>query len=178
MKKIKYASCLLSIFFQSLCWLAPLATGYLILFRLKDIMKWGFFALIPPVEINNLQFSFTHCFVIFAIQCLPLSITILICQRLSKLFQLYGKGHLFEETNIRLIKQISLFMIAGEAMQLIYQPLITAALTFANPPGERVASLTLGTTNASTLITAFIILLASWIIQEANQLKSDSQLTI
>ncbi|HHT9780192.1 TPA: DUF2975 domain-containing protein, partial [Legionella pneumophila] len=68
--------------------------------------------------------------------------------------------------------------ILGELVQLIYQPLITAALTFNNPTGERFSSITLGAANASTLITAFIILVASWILKEANQLQSDSQLTI
>ncbi|MFO2648991.1 DUF2975 domain-containing protein, partial [Legionella pneumophila serogroup 1] len=68
--------------------------------------------------------------------------------------------------------------ILGELVQLIYQPLITAALTFNNPTGERFISITLGSANASTLITAFIILVASWILKEANQLQSDSQLTI
>ncbi|HAU2297157.1 TPA: DUF2975 domain-containing protein, partial [Legionella pneumophila] len=52
------------------------------------------------------------------------------------------------------------------------------ALTFNNPTGERFISITLGSANASTLITAFIILVASWILKEANQLQSDSQLTI
>ena len=55
---------------------------------------------------------------------------------------------------------------------------MTAALTFTNPKGERFASITLNSANASTLITAFIILVASWIIQEAHQLKSETQLTI
>ncbi|MFO2592981.1 DUF2975 domain-containing protein, partial [Legionella pneumophila serogroup 1] len=88
------------------------------------------------------------------------------------------KGTLFEEENIKLIKSISIYMILGELVQLIYQPLITAALTFNNPTGERFISITLGSANASTLITAFIILVASWILKEANQLQSDSQLTI
>ncbi|HAU0789366.1 TPA: DUF2975 domain-containing protein, partial [Legionella pneumophila] len=83
-----------------------------------------------------------------------------------------------EEENIKLIKSISIYMILGELVQLIYQPLITAALTFNNPTGERFISITLGSANASTLITAFIILVASWILKEANQLQSDSQLTI
>ncbi|HAU0206860.1 TPA: DUF2975 domain-containing protein, partial [Legionella pneumophila] len=112
------------------------------------------------------------------IQLLPLSITVIIFNKLSKLFSLYEKGTLFEEENIKLIKSISIYMILGELVQLIYQPLITAALTFNNPTGERFISITLGSANASTLITAFIILVASWILKEANQLQSDSQLTI
>jgi hypothetical protein len=124
------------------------------------------------------QFSFAHRCILLAIEWLPLTITVLICHKLAILFRLFEKGYLFEEENIKLIKQVSIYMILGECIQLIYQPLITAALTFNNPAGERFASITLKSANLSTLITAFIILVASWIIQEAHQLKSETQLTI
>ena len=163
MQKIKSTSHMLYLFFRALCWILPVVTAYLILFNLEKIIGWGAWAsMIPSVYIsakysevstalgtNALHyFSMYHRLLILGIQMIPLSITVLI------------------------------FMIVGELLQLIYQPLMTAALTFNNPPGERFASITLGTTNASTLITAFLILVVSWIIKEAHQLKSDSQLTI
>ena len=123
-------------------------------------------------------YSLIHKAIIFTIQLLPLSITIGICYRLAQLFHLYEEGSLFELDNIKIIKQISIFMITGELIQIIYQPLITAALSFNNPAGQRFASITLGSTNLTTLITAFIILIASWIVKEAHELKNDAQLTI
>lgn len=193
MQKIKSTSHILHLFFRTLCWILPLATTYLILFHLERIIDWGAWAsIIPSVHISAKYsqtassivvnaahyFSIYHRLAIVFIHMIPLSITILICHKLASLFHLYEQGSLFEEENIRLIKHISICMILGELLQLIYQPLMAAALTFDNPPGERFASITLGTTNASTIITAFIILVASWIIKEAHQLKSDSQLTI
>lgn len=193
MQKIKSTSHMLYLFFRALCWILPVVTTYLILFNLEKIISWGSWAsMIPSVYISAKYsevstslvanaphyFSIYHRLVILCIQMIPLSITVLICHKLAKLFRLYEQGYLFEVENIRLIKHIGIFMIVGELVQLIYQPLMTAALTFNNPPGERFASITLGTTNASTLITAFIILVVSWIIKEAHQLKSDSQLTI
>lgn len=145
--------------------------------RMFDLGCWS--TLISPEHIYDLKhFSLAHRGIILAIEGLPLSITILICYKLAKLFKLFEQGYLFEEDNIKLVKQISIYMIVGELIQLIYQPLITAALTFNNPVGERFISITLNSTNLSTLITAFIILVASWIIQEAHQLKSETQLTI
>ncbi len=180
MNKIKCSSHILYLFFRALCWVIPLATIYLILFNLAGLLEWGSMALIiPSVHVNNgSDFSLIHRLVILSIQLLPLSVTVLICKRLAKLFQLYEQGQLFEMDNIKLIKNISILMIIGQIVQIIYQPLITVALTFNNPVGERIASISLGTTNASTLITAFILLVASWIIKEAHLLKSDSQLTI
>lgn len=179
MQKIKSTSHMLYLFFKALCWLLPLVTTYLILFHLDGMLNWGAWNFVSTVTIHNANaFSLLHRLIILLIQFIPLTITLLICHKLAQLFHLYEQGNLFEEQNIILIKQISICMIIGEVIQLIYQPLITAALSFNNPPGQRVASITLGTTNASTLITAFIILIASWIIKEAHQLKIDSQLTI
>ncbi|MGQ3887678.1 DUF2975 domain-containing protein [Legionella sp. CNM-1927-20] len=180
MNKIQLASRMLSFFFKFLCWFIPLITIYLILFNLpKSLNVSTFMLMMPTVSIHDsVHFSLLHRFVILTIQSLPLSIKVMICYKLAKLFQLYAEGILFEQINIRLIKRISMYMIVGQAVQLIYQPLITAALTFANPPGQRIASVTLGSANLSTLITAMIILVASWIIKEANQLKLDMQLTI
>lgn len=180
MKKIQLTSRLLSYFFKGLSWALPLVTGYFLLFDLEVITgQLGFLLLVPNVPIHNtLPFSMLHKGLLLAIQLIPLSMTLLICQALSKLFSLYERGDLFELENIRLIKRIGLLMILGQGLQLLYQPLMTAALTFNNPEGERLMSITMGSTNASALMTGLVILIASWIVKEANVLKTDSQLTI
>ncbi|MCP0914910.1 MULTISPECIES: DUF2975 domain-containing protein [Legionella] len=180
MKKIQRTSRLLRLFFTFICWAIPLTSAYFILFHLERIIEWGAWS--PMISSKHIQgtshYSLIHRFIILMIQLLPLSITVLICNKLAKLFGLYERGELFEEENIKLIRAIGIYMILGELVQLIYQPMLTAALSFNNQTGERVISVTLGTTNIATLLTACIILVASWIIKEANQLKTDSQLTI
>ena len=183
MEKIKSTSHMLYLFFRALCWIIPLAMTYLIFFHIDTMMSWGDFSsiasTISPGSIHDLSsFTFGHRLAVLAVQSLSFSITVLICHQLAKLFRLYEQGYLFEEENINLIKSISIYMIIGQLVQLIYQPLMTIVLTINNPVGERFASITFGTTNLATLITAFIILIASWIVKEAQQLKSDVQLTI
>lgn len=183
MQKIKKTSHLLSLFFRSLCWIMPLATTCLILFNMDFMLYIGAWSsMITEVQVKEIlsagQFSLAHRLVILTIELLSLSISVFICHKLAKLFHLYEKGYLFEEENIKLIKQVGICMIVGQLVHLIYQPLITAALSFNNPPGFRFASLSIGTTNATALITAGIILVASWVVQEAQQLKSETQLTI
>lgn len=172
MKKIQRASHVLCLFFKSICWLSPLVIAFLTFFKIDAMIDYGMFdRIVSSSKIYSTDYSFLHKLIIFAIQLLPLSITILICHKLSRLFHLYEKGMFFEIENIKIIKQVSIFMIISELLQLIYQPLITVALSFNNPTGQRFASITLGSTNASTLVTAFIILIASWIVKEARQLK-------
>ena len=55
---------------------------------------------------------------------------------------------------------------------------MTLALTCYNPVGERMITLTFGTTNFSEIITGLIMLMASWIASEEQKLKTDVQLTI
>lgn len=69
-------------------------------------------------------------------------------------------------------------MIVGELLQFIYQPLMSLVLTIINPVGERYISMSFDSSNISTLLTGCIILTASLIVKEANQLKSDAQFTI
>lgn len=179
MKKIQRASHFLCLLFKSICWLLPIAIAFLTFFKIDVMIGYGMFdRIVSSSQIYSTNYSFLHKLMIFSIQLLPLSITLLICHKLARLFHLYEKGVLFEIENITIIRQISVFMIVGELLQLIYQPLITAALSFNNPAGQRFVSITLGSTNASTLITAFVILIASWIVKEAHQLKNDVQLTI
>lgn len=179
MKKIQRASRLLYLLFKSICWLLPITIAFLTFFKLDAMIHYDMFgSIISAAQINSTEYTLLHKTIIFFVQLLPLSITVLICHKLAELFNLYEKGVLFEIENIKIIKQISLLMIAGELLQLIYQPLITAALSFNNPAGERFASISFGSTNAGTLLTAFIILIASWIVKEAHQLNKEAQLTI
>jgi hypothetical protein len=180
MKKIKSASRVLSLLFQALCFIFPIGVLYMMFFHLEMMMRFIDASSLasPYISYKLSHFTYSHQAVILAIQAIPVSITVYIFHQLAKLFGLYEKGFLFEEENIRLIRSISLFMMIGELIQLIYQPMMTVALTFNNAPGERLASITIGTSNLSTFITGMIIFIASWIIKEAQQLKSDAELTI
>lgn len=186
MNKIKRVSQLLAIFFQSLCWILPILTTYVVFFHL-DLLSagWGtflssaHFSLPTPHSTVSLNiFSWAHQVIIFLIECIPLTLQVLIFHRLAKLFQLYAHGQLFEKENIECIRQIGIYMAGLATMQVLYQALITLALTFNNPVGERFISISFNSTNLSTCMTGIVIWLASWIVQEANQLQTDAKLTI
>ena len=180
MNKIQSTSNMLFHFFRALCWLIPLTMTYLILFNLQGTINWGFWtSFVTTTEMPDAShFSLMHRLVILAVQLIPESITVLICYQLAKLFQLYTDGILFAEENIKRIRAIGTYMIAGQLINLIYQALISITLTYNNPVGQHLLTLSFGTTNLSTLVTGLIIIIASWIIKEAHQIKSDSQLTI
>lgn len=208
MSNIKFTSRMISLLFSGLTWLYPLLTIYFIMFdfnhgALLKAMASGLFPSyihdsshlgfivgvtqnVPSVVTASSheifqglsKFTFQHRMLILLVQGIPLSITAMICFRLAQLFKLYEKGDLFENSNIQLIKNIGILMIVGELLQFIYQPLMSLVLTITNPVGERYISMSFDSSNISTLLTGCIILTASLIVKEANQLKSDAQFTI
>lgn len=182
MLNLKKMSHYLYLFFKVLCWVLPLMTMYLILFKLRLIIGLGAFSSFIAQNhytIDSISsFTFVHRCIILLIEFIPISITVFICYKLALLFKLYRQNYLFEDKNIQLIKGISLLMISGELLEFVFQPLMSVALSFSNPSGQRFISIGIGSTNISTLITGIIIWVAAMIIQEAQKLKTDQQLTI
>lgn len=166
-------SYLLSLLFLAACWIYPLIQTYFIFFHLDEVMAWA--KLDNTLDLSNL--SLEHRLVIFAIACIPMSMVILIYRQLAKLFCLYEQGILFEMENIKLIKSIGIYIIVSKLIQFIYQPLMTFTLSYYQPVGKHFIALSFGTTNFAMLVTGFVVLTASWIAEEAHELKLDAQLT-
>lgn len=149
-------------------------------FKLSVLFNIGFFRdVIDVSRVYNIDnFTVFHRLMISVIQMLPLLFVFLICNRLANLFALYEKGQLFELTNVSLIRQIGFLMILSEVFQPVYQTLMTFAMTYSNPVGQRFIALSFGSTNIESLLTGLIIVIASWIVHEASQLYNESRLTV
>ena len=187
--KIQITSRALSMAFMSMCWAVPLVTVYFVMFSdnnplvlssLDITASWGtYHTLSADTAVPNISaFSLPHRLLLLLVECIPLTITVLIFQKLSKLFVLYAKDSLFEWENIKLIRNIGMLMLVGELLQLIYQPLNSLVLSFNNSVGERYIALSFGTNNISTIVTALVILVAAWIVGEAQKLQDEAKLTV
>lgn len=124
------------------------------------------------------EFELYHRLLLLAVECIPLTVTVLIFRRISKLFALYSEGTLFSPENTRLIRSIGLLMLIGQGLLLIYQPLNTAVMSMNNPVGERYIALSISNHNISTIVTALVIIVASWIVGEAQKINDDAKLTV
>jgi len=176
MRKIQKNSRRLSLLFSAICWLYPLLCIYLFFFHFDMLMAWA--KDLSDINYNVSGLSWVHQIIIFMICAAPVSIAVFICNRIAQLFRLYEQGILFEVANIKLIKSIGIYMIVGELVQLIYQPLVTYALTCMKPAGQHMVIVEFGTPNFAALVTGFVIVMASWIIEEAHELQVDKQLTV
>ncbi len=114
----------------------------------------------------------------FAISFIPMIIGMLISWLFIRLFQGYEQNDIFSLKSIRILKRIALVMILGVILDPIYQALISFAMTMHNPPGFRLITLYIGAGSIRTLITAGLIYLIAYIMQEGVKLREEQALTI
>ena len=114
----------------------------------------------------------------FTIGLIPLVVKLLILYFLIKLFRLYEQAEIFSIKNVTYIKRIGIAMLIGQILNPIYQALLSVALTWQNPPGHRMIQIGLSQTNIGIVITAFLIILISWIMAEASKLREEQKYTV
>lgn len=94
------------------------------------------------------------------------------------LFGCFARGEIFTQSTVRYISRTGWTMVASVAVVPLYQVLLTWALTMHNQPGKRLLILSLQSDDLERLITAAIIILVSWIMEEGRKLRENDDLTI
>jgi len=114
----------------------------------------------------------------FVISLIPLSVNLFILYFLIYLFKSFEKCEFFSRQSVSCIKYIGYVLFIGQLVSPIYQALLSAALTWHNPPGERMVSISFSGTNLGILLTALLMILVSWIMTEGHKIKEDQRYTI
>ena len=112
------------------------------------------------------------------VSVIPMMVKMFILYTLIKLFRLYEKREIFSIYHVRLIRNIGYALLIGQIIEPIYQFVMGIVLTMHNPPHHRYAAIMLDQTNIGILLTAFLIILISWIMAEGCKLHEEQQLTI
>ncbi|EKE01547.1 MAG: hypothetical protein ACD_21C00106G0007 [uncultured bacterium] len=120
----------------------------------------------------------TDAFWGFTIGLLPLAVTMTVLYFLVELFKLYEQGKIFTTLNVKYIRNIGITMLIGQIVNIIYDALITFALTFHNPAGHKYASVTFGGPDAYNIIIAIMIVVISWIMAEGCKLHEENQYVV
>lgn len=109
----------------------------------------------------------------FIVTLIPVSVIEYILYCLIKLFRFYEQGEIFAIHTVRYIKKVGYAMLIGQALNPVYDALISGVLTWDNPHGQRVAFITFSGTNFAIILTAFLIILVSWIMAEGYRLQEE-----
>jgi hypothetical protein len=107
---------------------------------------------------------------------IPTGIIVFCFYYLHQLFKLYANKQFFEHNNIRLIKMIGMTLVLNTFSWLIVQPCLTYILRLNLQPENRVMTITIDSADISNLIIGGILILVSWIMNEAR--KNEEELAL
>lgn len=130
--------------------------------------------LIPPHEtISNLQ-------ILLAVltNMLPVGTAMYVIFTFRRLFTLYEKGVIFTRQNVTCYRHIGYGTLIYALTDLVYNTALSVILTFHRPEGERQLQITIGTVDLTTLSVAIMVLLISWVMNEAAQMEEERLYTV
>lgn len=114
----------------------------------------------------------------FCISIIPLSINLLILFYLIKLFKSYVHESIFSRQNVSCIQRIGWLLLAGQLLAPIYEALISATLTWGNPVGHRLITISFSKDNLAVILCATMIIVIAWIMAEAYKDQENHKLII
>ncbi len=112
------------------------------------------------------------------VSAIPMMVKMFLLYCLIKLFKLYENGDIFSINHVRYIRNIGYALLISQLIEPFYQFVMGFVLTMHNPPHHHFAAITLDQTNVGILLTAFLVILISWIMAEGCNLREEQQLTI
>ncbi|OIO01936.1 MAG: hypothetical protein AUJ49_06930 [Desulfovibrionaceae bacterium CG1_02_65_16] len=97
---------------------------------------------------------------------------------LAGLFGRFGKGEMFSAATVRLLRRLGWAVLVAQGMQVLHGSLASLILTMGNPPGRHVVTIGLDSATLAETVTGVVIILASWVMDEARKLKEEQELVI
>lgn len=144
------------------------------------LFSFGWISVIPEAYQNLITYPLdaNTKLLAFMVDMLPTIVELLVLYFLIKLFGLYEKGEIFSLKNVRYIRNVGYALLINELLRPVRQFLLGFILTWHNPPGQKIALMTISGTNVGIILTALIIILISWIMAEGYKLQEEQELTI
>ncbi|CZF83917.1 MULTISPECIES: DUF2975 domain-containing protein [Grimontia] len=109
---------------------------------------------------------------------LPIGVLLYGMALLVKLFRRYESADIFSVDTANCYRMLGFTFFYWVLANLAFGGLISVILSFNNPPGERVLSLSLGSVDIVTVLCGFMILTVGWVMREAQIIAEEHQHTI
>jgi hypothetical protein len=148
------------------------------------LLYWLVFNYLPnslttelPVAVNN-AFSLSTRSLAFLVSLIPMSVAIYGLITLKELFKLYEDTIYFSVKNVKCFAHLGYTLIAWVFTNMIFVTLISLVISFNNPPGERMVVVGFEISDMATLIIGTLIVLVSWVMNEASKLEDEQTYTV
>lgn len=103
---------------------------------------------------------------------------ILLFRQVLNFIHLLELGQVFTESTLICLKNISLWYLLKTFISLLTANLAVTVLTLANPPGQTMMSFGVSSHDLERLATAGFLTIMIWVMNQAVELKSESELTV
>lgn len=159
--------------------------GLIILQPIACALFWTFFnwlyakaPMVPlPVHVDHDLSAMTR-FLAFLTELPPLAVEIYGLKRLKDLFRLYENGMIFTGENVDCFRSLGRILIVWVACDVLRSSLLSIVLTLHNPPGHRIITLGFDSAELTALFVGIVVVIISWVMDEARKIKEDQALII
>ena len=114
----------------------------------------------------------------FLIDLFPMAFSMAALYYLSQVFAAFQRKELFEKSNVQILKKAGWALVWGQISYPLHSALLSLAMTYRNPVGERQVSIGFGSDQCKVLAIGLSILLISWIFEEAVRLYEEQEGTV
>ncbi|TMX46649.1 DUF2975 domain-containing protein [Photobacterium damselae] len=182
MTNIQKQSRRVRLFFQCLLFLTPIGVCY---YWLTGQTPNDFLTMMGFVQTSIDIGSYTQqpltmmTRILAMISSLLLSGVILYALRvLIHLFKNYEQNEIFTLDNAKCYRKLGYSIFYWVGSSVVYGTAMSVILSFNNPPGERLLTVTFAGIDFLTLIFGMIILIISWVMQEGFRIADENNHTI
>lgn len=148
------------------------------------LLYWLFFNYLPvgfktelPVAVSQ-TLPFKTLLLAFLVSLIPTSVAIYGIINLKELFKLYEEAVVFSKKNVKYFRSLGYILIYWVIANFVFVVLISVVLTFNNTLGKRMMVAQFGISDIGTLIIGAVIILVSWVMNEASKLEDEQVHTV
>lgn len=117
-------------------------------------------------------------FLAFLTDLIPLAAVTYALLKLRGLFRLYERGLIFTQLNVSCFRSLGRALIVWVACNVVRRTLLGLVLTMNNPPGKRMLVLGLDSGDFTGVFVGIVVLIISWVMDEARKIQEDQALII
>tara|TARA_B110000977_G_C10765120_1_gene372310 strand:- start:43 stop:588 length:546 start_codon:yes stop_codon:yes gene_type:complete len=140
--------------------------------------QYGFGLSDGYANIIQVELSVKTRIIAFLVSMLPCSIILYGISQLIILFKEYKKGVIFTVKNVKIYKKLAYSLYFWVVAGILYDILISLALSFNNPPGHRFITISFQGLDIVAILIGTIVLMISYVMNEALILSENDKFTI
>ena len=148
------------------------------------LLYWLFFNELPigfkselPVTANQVL-PLSALWLGILVSFIPAGVVIFGITTLMELFKLYENAIFFSTKNVKCFRRLGYSLISWTFANMMFTTLISLVISFNNPAGQRMISFGFDIADIANLIIGAVVVVVSWVMNEASRLEDEQAYTV